>query len=79
MIEKKQIYATRQSDVQHPEISDKAMTNDYDEFFNLFIEFAMLLYMEDKLEHLLKTKNIEKKWNDKLTRSFNRYVEELNV
>lgn len=72
MAEKKQIYANRQASTQFSHISDDAIENDDDDIFNLFIEFAMILYMEDKLEQLLKNKNIEKKWNDKLSRSVNR-------
>jgi len=79
MAEKNQIYTERQSSMQRSHISDRAIENDYDEIFNLLIEFAMMLYMEDKLEQVLENKNIEKRWNDKLTRSFNRYLEELNV
>jgi hypothetical protein len=79
MAEKNQIYAERQSSMQRSHISDDVLENDYDEIFNLLIEFAMILYMEDKLERVLENKNIEKRWNDKLTRSLNRYLEELNA
>ncbi|MCI0692908.1 hypothetical protein L0337_13000 [candidate division KSB1 bacterium] len=79
MAEKKQIYANRQANTQFSDVSDDAIENGYDNIFNLFLEFAMILYMEDKLEQLLKNKNIEKKWNDKLSRSVNRYLEELNA
>jgi hypothetical protein len=79
MAEKKQIYVNRQANTQFSDVSDDAMENGYDNIFNLFLEFAMILYMEDKLEQLLKNKNIEKKWNDKLSRSVNRYLDELNA
>jgi hypothetical protein len=79
MVEKKQIPAKRRSNVLPSYIADDTAKNNHDDIFNLIIEFAMIFYLEDKLEQLLKNKNIEKKWNDKLTRSFNRYLEELNV
>jgi hypothetical protein len=79
MIEKSQISAKRQSGMQLSHISDDTMENNYDDILNLIIEFAMMLYMEDKLEQILKNRNIEKKWNEKLTRNINRYLEELNV
>jgi len=66
MVEKNQTYANRQSSAQLSSVSDNAIENGYDHIFNFIMEFAMIVYMEDKLEQVLKNKNIEKKWNDKL-------------
>jgi hypothetical protein len=79
MAEKERAPVAARSNARFSRISENTMRNENEDFLDLFVQFTMILYMEDKLKSLLENKNIEKKWNDKLTRGFKRYVEELNA